>query len=57
MAQLTKVTYVEGSTVIHAQNLNDIQDAIIDLMNGGLAFTDDGDGNITITPVGGQNNG
>lgn len=28
---LTKVTYVDGSTVIYAQNLNDIQDAIIAL--------------------------
>lgn len=29
---LTKVTYVENQTVIHAQNLNDIQDNII--LNG-----------------------
>lgn len=26
---LTKVTYVDTTTVIHAQNLNDIQDEII----------------------------
>jgi len=28
---LTKVTYVDGTTVIRAQNLNDIQNAIIEL--------------------------
>lgn len=28
---LTKVTYVDGTTVIRAQNLNDIQDSIIEL--------------------------
>lgn len=32
---LTKVEYVDGVTVIYGQNLNDIQDAIIALENGG----------------------
>ena len=32
---LSKVTYVDGSTVITADNLNDIQDAIIALEGGG----------------------
>lgn len=32
---LQKVTYVNGETVITAENLNDIQDAIIDLENTG----------------------
>lgn len=27
---MTKVEYIEGVTLIHAQNLNDIQDAIIE---------------------------
>lgn len=31
--ELTKKTYVSGETVITAQNMNDIQDAIIDLEN------------------------
>lgn len=33
---LQKVPYVSGVTVIPAQNLNDIQDAIINLENGGF---------------------
>ena len=37
---LTKVEYVDDVTVIHAENLNDIQDAIIALQNGG-AISDD----------------
>lgn len=49
MALLTKVTYTDGTTVIGAQNLNDIQDAILDLIDEELVFADDGDGNITIT--------
>ncbi len=32
---LTKVTYTDGAAVIYAQNLNDIQDAIIALEQGG----------------------
>lgn len=28
---LSKVTYVDGETVIYASNLNDIQDEIIDI--------------------------
>lgn len=32
---LNKVTYVDDETVITAENLNDIQDAIIDLENAG----------------------
>lgn len=32
---LNKVNYVDGVTVITAQNMNDIQDAIIDLESGG----------------------
>lgn len=32
---LNKVTYVDGATVIYADNLNAIQDAIIALENGG----------------------
>lgn len=28
---LVKVTYVDGTTVITAENLNDIQDSVIDL--------------------------
>jgi hypothetical protein len=32
---LQKVTYTDGVTVIFAQNLNDIQDAIIALQSGG----------------------
>lgn len=32
---LNKVTYVDNETVIYAQNLNDIQDAIIALEQGG----------------------
>lgn len=53
MAQLTKVTYTDGTTVIYAQNLNDIQDAILELIDESLSFADDGSGNITITPTGG----
>lgn len=49
MASLIKVIYVNGTTVITAKNLNDIQDAIIDLIEEGLDFLDDGSGNITIT--------
>lgn len=37
---LTKVTYVDGTTVIRAQNLNDIQDAIIDLEEHAVLDTD-----------------
>lgn len=48
-ASLTKVTYEDGSTVIYAQNLNDIQDAILALIATGYSFTDDGNGNITVT--------
>ena len=54
MAQITKVTYTDGTTVIHAQNLNDIQDAIQDLIDEELTFTDDGHGNVTITLAGGS---
>lgn len=32
---LNKVTYVDGTTVIGAQNLNDIQDSILELEQGG----------------------
>ncbi len=32
---LNKVTYVDGATVVYADNLNAIQDAIIELENGG----------------------
>ncbi len=28
---MTRVTYVDGQTVIHAENLNDIQDEIISI--------------------------
>ena len=49
MANLVKVTYVDGTTVITAQNLNDIQDAILALIAEGFDFDDDGDGNISIT--------
>lgn len=37
---LNKVTYVDGETVITAENLNDIQDAIIDLEQGGGSGVD-----------------
>lgn len=57
MASLTKVTYVDGKTVIHAENLNDIQDAILDLIAEGLTFADDGQGNITVSTTGGSTNG
>lgn len=48
---LTKVTYVDQETVIGADNLNDIQDAIIDLEETTISLnaTDDGDGNVVIT--------
>ena len=37
---LTKVTYVDGTTVINAKNLNDIQDAILDLEEHAVLDTD-----------------
>ena len=51
---LNKVTYVDHVTVISAQNLNDIQDAVIaneDAIDNIASYTyaDDGDGNITIS--------
>ena len=49
MATLTKVTYTDLSTVIGAQNLNDIQDAILALIDEQLVFADDGNGNIAVT--------
>ena len=57
MASLTKVTYTDYVTIIPAQNLNGIQDAILALISEGLTFSDDGQGNITISPAGGTNNG
>ena len=48
-ASLNKVTYQDGTTVIYAQNLNDIQDAVLALIATGYSFTDDGNGNITVT--------
>lgn len=54
---LNKVNYVDGTTVIHAKNLNDIQDAIVKLESspagGGVqsvnSKTPDDKGNVTIT--------
>lgn len=57
MASLIKVTYVDGTTVIHAENLNDIQDAILALIDEGLTFADDGQGNIIVSTTGGSTNG
>ena len=37
---LTKVTYVDGTTVIRAKNLNDIQDAIIELEDHAVLDSD-----------------
>lgn len=37
---LTKVTYVDGETLIEAQNLNDIQDSIIELEEDVVVATD-----------------
>lgn len=46
---LTKVTYVDNETIIGADNLNDIQDAILELEDlTSLVVTDDGDGNVTL---------
>lgn len=38
---LVKVTYVDGETVIYAENLNDIQDAIIELEEAELPVATD----------------
>lgn len=52
---LNKVIYVDGETVITAENLNDIQDAIIDLEQGGTIvvfdFTLDSDLQVTSGPT------
>ena len=37
---LTKVNYIDKETVITAQNLNDIQDAVIDLENELVTMTE-----------------
>lgn len=37
---LKKVNYIDKQTVISAKNMNDIQDAIIDLENNHKVFTD-----------------
>lgn len=52
--QLVKVPYTDGVTIIRAANLNDIQDAIIELEGLILSAADDGDGNIIIKETGGS---
>jgi hypothetical protein len=55
-----KVTYVDNQTVITADQMNKIQDAIIENRenisslagSGGLTITDDGEGNVTIAATG-----
>lgn len=48
---LDKVTYVDGETVITAENLNDIQDAIIDLEQGGTITVDSALSSTSENPV------
>lgn len=48
---LNKVTYVDGETVITAENLNDIQDAIIDLEQGGTITVDSALSSTSENPV------
>ena len=62
---LTKVEYVDDVTVIHAENLNDIQDAIIALQSNSikkpqspsigdfLCYTADGWGAVTVRAASG----
>lgn len=48
---LNKVTYVDGETVITAENLNDIQDSIIDLEQGGTITVDSALSSTSENPV------
>lgn len=48
---LNKVIYVDGETVITAENLNDIQDAIIDLEQGGTITVDSALSSTSENPV------
>ena len=48
---LDKVTYVDGETVITAENLNDIQDAIIELEQGGTITVDSALSSTSENPV------
>jgi hypothetical protein len=48
---LNKVTYVDGETVITAENLNDIQDAIIDLEQRGTITVDSALSSTSENPV------
>lgn len=48
---LTKVTYVNGVTVITAENLNDIQDAIIELEQSGAITVDSAMSGSSTNPV------
>ena len=48
---LNKVIYVDGQTVITAENLNDIQDAIIDLEQGGTITVDSALSSTSENPV------
>lgn len=56
--QLKKRFYVDGQTTITAENLNDIQDAIIALEEGGggasVFFEDDGSGNVSVVTSDGE---
>ena len=46
MAAFVKRTYVEGQTIITAQNLNDIQDAILGM--DGVVDTEESDPDYTL---------
>ena len=48
---LNKVIYVDGETVITAENLNDIQDAIIELEQGGTITVDSALSSTSENPV------
>lgn len=48
---LNKVTYVDGETVITAENMNDIQDAIIELEQGGTITVDSALSDTSENPV------
>jgi len=48
---LNKVIYVDGETVITAENLNEIQDAIIELEQGGTITVDSALSNTSENPV------
>ncbi|MBR3237545.1 MAG: hypothetical protein IKF99_03815, partial [Oscillospiraceae bacterium] len=48
---LNKVIYVDGETVITAENLNNIQDAIIELEQGGTITVDSALSSTSENPV------